>query len=422
MINYRIVAVIKRELREKLMSKAFIFMTILMPVIMFALIGFQVLMARYQGDNGSKIEIVTESPILTEECKKVFSGLEFIRDESWTLYYNTVSGKNLKSYIDGKKQELLSNRLTGIIFIPQTALKDKNVQYYAKTPNKLTIHEKLRGPINNLLIGQYFKEKDLSVAELDFARRSVNFDNFKVTKKEKIEKQGVGNMVLAFVSALLLYMSLLISGTMIMSSVLEEKASKVVEVVLSSVNSRELMTGKILGSAITSLAQMIIWLLPLIIIMSTTWFKLPDKFRFDISFGYLVYFLFNFFLGVVIFQGLFVTIGAIFNDSQEAQQGVFPVILLILIPFFISITMLRNPDNPIAVAASYIPFATILIMPCRFALVDMSFIYPLISCLINIATLIIIFSVAGKIYRVGILRTGTKPTLREVIRWVKSPG
>ncbi len=421
MFNYRILAVIKRELREKLMSKAFIFMTLLMPVIMFAIMGFQALMVLYQGDKGTNIVIATESQDLTDACKKVFSDLDFIKNGTWTVSYKTLSADKLKSYIDSKKKELLSNKLTGIIFIPKKAFEDKHVDYYARTPNKLAIYEKMNGPINNVLIDQYFSTKSLTKEELNFARMSVKFNNFKVSQDNKIVEQGVGNIILAYLFAFLLYLSLLMSGTMTMSSVLEEKTSKVVEVLLSSVNSRELMAGKIIGTSVTSLSQMVIWLLPLIILMTTSWITLPDKFQFDISLGYLVYFLINFFLGMLIFQGLFAMVGAIFNDTQEAQQGVFPVILLIMIPFFISFTMARNPDNQLAVIGSYLPFATIIVMPCRFTLVDMSFIHPLISCLINIATLAVIFPVAGKIYRVGILRAGTKPTWKEVIKWVRSP-
>ena len=420
LFNYRILAVVKRELREKLMSKAFIFMTLLMPVIMFGIMGLQALIALYEGDKGTKIEIVSESDDLTIAFKEAFAGLEFVKDRSWTITYNTVSGRKMESYVETRKQELLSNKLTGIIFVPRTAFKDKKLDYYAKTPNKLTIYEKMNGPINNVLIGKYFSEKELTDEELSFARMSVRFNNFKVSKEKEIEPQGAGNMILAFVFAFLLYMSLIMSGTMTMTSVLEEKTSKVVEVLLSSVSSKELMTGKILGSSITTLVQMIIWLSPLFVLVTTSWITLPESVKIDISFGYLAYFFINFFLGVMIFQGLFAAVGAIFSDPQETQSGAFPVILLILIPFIISFTMIRNPDNPIAVIASYVPFSTVLVMPCRYTLVDMSFIYPILSCLINIATLIVIFHIAGKIYRVGILRTGTKPKWREVFRWVRA--
>jgi ABC-2 type transport system permease protein len=402
------------------MSKAFIFMTFIMPVLMFGFFGLQALMMSFQDDKDTKIEVVTESRDLTEDCKKSFNKLPFVEDGSWTLTYNTVSQKDIEEYIDSKKGDLLSKELTGIIFIPQKALEDKGVEYYARIPNKLTVSVKMNGPVNKILIDRYFKGKAVTDEELAFARKSVQFNNFKVTKEEKIEKQAYGNIILAFVFAILLYMSLMISGSMTMTAVIEEKASKVIEVLLSSVNSRELMAGKVLGNSITALAQMIIWLLPMIVLMSTTWIVLPDKFKFDIGYGHLIYFLFNFVLGLLIYQGLFAMVGAMFNTPQEAQQGAFPVIFLILIPFFISFSMVDNPDNIIAVIASYFPFAAIIVMPCRFTLVDISFIYPLISCIINITTLALIFPIAGKIYRVGILRTGTKPTLREVIRWVKA--
>ena len=420
MLNYRIIAVIKRELREKLMSKAFIIMTLLMPVIMFAVIGFQALMVSFQGDKGTKIEIVTENQDLTEECKESFKNLPFVEDGSWSLSYNTVSHKDIKEYIDSKKGELLSKGLTGIIFIPQKALEDKGVEYYARTPNKMTISLKMNEPINKILIDHYFSGKDLTDEELTFARTSVQFNKFKVTKEEKIEKQARGNIAVAFVFAFLLYMSLIMSGSMTMTAVIEEKTSKVVEVLLSSVSGKELMAGKVFGNSITSLVQMVIWLLPMFVLIATGWRLLPEELKFDIGYGHLIYFLCNFFLGLLIYQGLFVMVGAIFNTPQEAQQGVFPLILLILIPFFLSFSMINNPDNIIAVIASYFPFATIIVMPCRFTLVDMSFIYPLISCLVNVATLAVIFPIAGKIYKIGILRTGTKPGWKEVIKWVKA--
>ena len=299
-------------------------------------------------------------------------------------------------------------------------MEDKGVEYYARTPNKMTISLKMNEPINKILIDHYFSGKDLTDEELTFARTSVQFNKFKVTKEEKIEKQARGNIAVAFVFAFLLYMSLIMSGSMTMTAVIEEKTSKVVEVLLSSLSGKELMAGKVFGNSITSLVQMVIWLLPMFVLIATGWRLLPEELKFDIGYGHLIYFLCNFFLGLLIYQGLFAMVGAIFNTPQEAQQGVFPLILLILIPFFLSFSMINNPDNIIAVIASYFPFATIIVMPCRFTLVDMSFIYPLISCLVNVATLAVIFPIAGKIYKIGILRTGTKPGWKEVIKWVKA--
>jgi ABC-2 type transport system permease protein len=419
LLNNRIIALIKRELREKLMTKSFIIMTVSVPLFMLLIFGLQMLIMLYQGDKGTRIELITQSESLTESYKKYLAKLDFIKDESYIISYNTLPKKSLKDHIEGRKKEILSGKLNGIIYVPSTALKDKQVEYYSKTPNNAAVFEKLNNHINEVLIDQYFSKKGLTDEELKFARMGVKFNGFKVTEKDELEEEGMGNSILAMLFSFLIYFSLIFSGGMTFNSVLEEKSSKVVEVLLSSVNSRELMTGKIIGCTITVFAQMVIWLFPIIILVTTTWIVLPKWLVIDINYGHLIYFLINFLLACLIFQGLYATVGAIFDNPQEAQSGILPVIMLIMIPFFLSFTILRNPNSNLAVVSSYIPFATIFVMPLRFTIADIAVWKLILSQLINVATLMLIFPLAGKIYRVGILRTGTKPTLREVLRWLK---
>ncbi len=419
MLNNRILAIIKRELREKLMSKAFIVMTLMVPLFMFGIIGMQMLILAYKGDKGTRIELITESESLTDSCRKYLAKLDFIKDGTYIITYNTVPRKSIKNHIEGRKKEILSGKLNGVIYVPSTALKDKEIEYYSKTPNNATVFQKLNNHINEVLIDQYFSEKELTDEELKFARMGVQFNGFKVSEKDELKEEGFGNSILAMLFSCLIYFSIVFSGGMTFNSVLEEKSSKVVEVLLSSVNSRELMTGKIFGCTITTFAQMVIWLLPIIILVTTTWITLPKSLVIDISYGHLIYFLINFLLACLIFQGLYATVGAIFDNPQEAQSGFFPVLMLIMIPFFLSFTMMSNPNNNLAVVSSYIPFATIFVMPVRFTIVDIPVWKLILSQLINVATLMLIFPLAGKIYRVGILRTGTKPTLREVFRWLR---
>jgi ABC-2 type transport system permease protein len=420
LLNNRTIAIIKRELREKLMTKSFIIMTLLIPLFMFLMIGLQMLFALYQGDKGTRIELITESESLTDSFKKYLTEQDFIRDGTYIINYDTALRKSLRSRIEDRKKEILSEKLNGVIFVPSTALKDKEIEFYSKTPTNFTIFEKLDNHLNEVLIDQYFSEKELTDEELQFARMGVRFNGFKVSEKDELEEEGFGNTALAFLFSFLIYFSVIFSAGMTLNSVLEEKTSKVVEVILSSVNSTEFMTGKIVGCTVTMFVQMVIWLLPIIILVTTSWIILPKSFVIDISYGHLVFFLINFLLASFIFQGLSATVGSIFDNPQEAQSGFFPVILLILIPFILSFTMMRNPNNPIAVVASYIPFATIIVMPVRFTIVDLPIWKLILSQLINIATLMLIFPISGKIFRIGILRTGTKPTFREVLRWVRS--
>lgn len=419
MFSKKLFSIIKRELREKLMSKTFIISTLLLPVFMFGIIGIQSALISYGGDEGTTVEIVTDSELLTEKFSTFIDELEFVKDSSYVISYYTLELRDIDEYIDVKRLELSNGNLSGLIYIPSSSLTDKQIIYYSNTPSNHAITERLDGHINKVLLDEYFKDKDISEDELAFVRKRVDIKSFKVSEEEDVETEGIGNQILAFIFTFMLYISLMMMGQMTMQSVLEEKSSKIVEILLSSVNSKELMSGKIIGTAIMGAIQMIIWLSPAIVLVTTAWFALPSELTVDITIVHLIYFIFNYFLGLLIYLGLFAAVGAIFDNTQEAQSGVWPIMLLIMIPFFISLSLMRNPTNPIGEIASLIPFATIIVMPARITSVDIPAWQIVFSILINFATILILYPIAGKIYRIGILRTGKKPKWSEVIKWVK---
>lgn len=418
MLNNRIIAVFKREVKERVISKGFIFMTILLPLFMFGIIGIQVLLIK-EGSTKFNITVISESVEITNKLENELNSTEAVKEGSLILQFLTMNRDDFKNYLQSKKQEVLDEKITGILYVPSTALKDKKIEYYSKTPQNRRLSELLNRPINKVLIDTYFSNRALSMEELNFARQGIDVAGFKVSKDEGFEEAGYGSLILTYLFTFLLYISLLMMGQMIMQSVIEEKSSRIVEVILSSVSSKELMIGKILGSGVTGLLQMIIWLTPVIMVASTTWFILPPEVSITLNSLQIVYFLLNFFLGLVIFLGLFATVGAIFDNPQDAQSGLWPVMLLIIIPFFIAFSMIENPNSAIAKISSFIPFANIIVMPARMTIAEVPFWELLVSLLISLITLSAIFPLAGKIYRIGILRTGKKPKWSEVIKWIK---
>jgi ABC-2 type transport system permease protein len=317
------------------------------------------------------------------------------------------------------KKDLLEDKLTGIFFVPASSLSNKKMNYYSKNPNNQALFNKFRDNINRALVNIHFSDKQLSEKEISFASAGVDINGFRISTDQKVRAEGVGNQILSFLFTFLLYLSLLLSGTIMMRSVVQEKNNKIVEVLLSSVNPKELMTGKILGTGITGAAQMAIWLLPLVVIISSSIFVLPQEFMLDISFGQILYVLFNYFIGLITFTGLFAAVGAIFDNEQDAQSGMWPIMVLIMIPFFIGISMTSNPENTIGIVASMLPFASIIVMPARMALVEIPSWQFILTVIVNLGTLAVIFPLAGKIYRVGILMSGKKPKWQEVIKWLK---
>ena len=419
MLNKELKAVIKRELKEKIISKGFIMMTVLIPVFMIGILAFQTMMMNMDDDKHTSIEIITESNELTKLVSEEFDSLAFVKSGYYDFSYATMNEKEFDEMLKVKKALLLDESLTGIVFVPDSSLVDKSVKYYTKNLKNFTVIRKLEGPLNKVLISAYFSGKNLSEEELKYARSGLYIRELKVTREDKLEEEGYGNLMFSYLLSFLLYMSLLFMGSMAMQSVISEKNNRIVEVLLSSVTGTELMTGKIFGSAIMGILQMIIWMIPVILLISTTVFVLPPEFMLDINITLVLYYLVNFFIGLVTFLALFTTVGSMFDNPQDAQAGMWPIMLLIMIPFFIAITMFKNPANSIAEIASLVPFSSIIVMPGRMTLIDVPVWQIILHFVVNIGTLILIFPFAGRIFRIGILKTGKKPSIKEIVKWLR---
>lgn len=419
MFNYRLLAIIKRELQEKLVSKGFLIMTVMLPVLMFGLIGVQTFIMSYDGEESHNIEIISESSSLTLSFQDGLNSDESKKDTLNTFKYSTLSPEGFEMYLEEKNNALTNDKIHGIFYIPNTALEDKKVSYYSKIPKNFKLIDKIDGKINKVLVENYFAAKNIPTEELEYARKSVNISRFKISEDEDAKEEGYGNMILAMIFSLLLYISLIMMGQMVLTSVIQEKTNRIVEVLLSSVTSTELLAGKIIGAAITGVLQMVIWMIPIVLVISTTWFALPQDLIFDITMLQIGYLLFNFLLGLITFVGLFATIGSIFENPQDAQSGMWPVMLLIIIPFFVAMSMLSNPTSPIGLVSSMLPFASIIVMPARMTLVDVPLWQFILSVAVSIGTIFAIFPIAGKIYRIGIMVNGKKPKWSEVIGWLK---
>ncbi|MEJ2614336.1 MAG: ABC transporter permease [Ignavibacteriaceae bacterium] len=419
MFNRRTLGIIKRELRARLLSRSFILMTVLIPVFLMGILAVQTFLIKYQGDEQYSLEVITNQPELTQNLQSEFNNNDQVKAGNLKIAYLTLDSIKFENHLTEIKSEILRKTISGVLYIPQSALNNKGVEYYSLNPNNFSLFNKLKSTVNKVLVDDYFKDRKLTDEEINFARNDVNFTGFKVTEKATFEKTGEGNTILAFLFTFLLYFALILIGTMMMRSVVEEKSNKIVEVLLSSISSKELLTGKILGMSITALIQMAIWLLPVFLLISTTWFVLPPEITLTIGVSHLFYFLFNFFIALITFLGLYATVGSIFDNDQDAQSGGWPLLILIMIPFFIAISIISNPESSIARIASFVPFASLIVMPARMTILDVPIWQIVLSSVINVLVMISIFPVAGKIYRVGILSTGKKPKWSEVIKWLK---
>jgi len=419
MFNKRMLSILKRELKDKILSRTFIVMTLLVPMFMIIIMALPTYLMTVDKDESFNITVISEDNSLTDKLKDEIDKIESVKLGKSKVDFLIRDENGLNEYIEENKKDILNEKITGVVYLPKKSAEDKVLRFYSKNPNNKNVFDKLRNSLNQVLTDNYFTGKNLSKDDIKYARTNVLFETFRISKDEMIKAESKGNRIISFLLTFLLYFSLIFMGTMVMRSVVEEKNNRIVEVILSSVNSHDLMIGKILGSAITGLLQMSIWMTPLILLISTSIFIIPEEFALQIDMSLILYFLFNFFVGLITFLGLFATVGSIFDNDQDAQSGIWPIMMLIMIPFFIAIAIQQNPNNSIGNIASMFPFASIIVMPAKMTLIDVPLWQILFSVAVNLATMFGIFSLAGKVYRVGILSTGKKPKWSEVIKWLR---
>ena len=419
MLSKRTITIIKRELRMKLFSKSFILMTLLVPLFMIMIFSIQYLVHSLADEQRADIIFISDSDEILNKTQSEIYLSESFKSGDLTARFEKTDLNGFSKKLNEIKPDIIAQRIAGVVFIPSSSLQTKGVEYYSSNPNNSSLFYKIKPSINKALVEIYFSGKQLTQDEIKFARKDVEINGFRISSDEKVAQEGYGNRIAMVLFSFLLYMALIFSGAMTMNAVVEEKSSKIVEVLLSSASSTELMAGKIFGTVIVEVIQMIIWLIPVMLLISTSWFFIPPEFMPQMSFGFILYFLFNYSIALITYVALYATVGAIFDNPQDAQSGVWPLLMLIMIPFFIALGLESNAQTTFAVVASLFPFASLIVMPARMILVEVPLWQILLSSLINIIVLIGIFKLAGKIYRIGILLTGKKPKWSEVIRWLR---
>jgi len=418
-ISNRTLAVIKREFKAQVFTKTFIFSTIFVPIIMFGLMAFVTYMMKYEDKKDIHLSLYTPDTELVRLITEEYEKYDGVNHQRFTLSVDKATREEFQVKLELAKKKILEGELNGVFFLPRESSYDKSLEYYSNNPKNQSITRKIRTIVNRALIANHFASKQVSKEDLEFARKQVALTNFKVTEGENVEKDSYGAYIVAFVMAFLLYMSLLMIGMQILKAVVEEKENRVVEVLLSSLRADELMTGKIIATTSAGILQIFIWMLPFILSSLTTLFVLPEKFQFSISLLQIGYFVINYGIGLVTFLGLYAAIGAVFDNMTEAQQGATPIMFLILVPFYICFSLINDPTNSIAEISSLLPFASIIVMPVRMAIIDVPIWQIGLATLVNLVTLMFIFSLSGKIYRIGILKTGKRPNWKEIYQWAK---
>lgn len=413
--------IVEREYLNRIRNRSFVIMTFVSPliVVVFALIiGFLTNM-----NNNSKakdIVIVDESAL----CADVFQNTEAVQYK----YLGKVPLKEAQA-------EVLAQGNYALLYITS----DWKVSFYSEESPSLTLTNDLKSILEKTLFKYNLTEKGIDQKEIEAAKTKIaiqvqNFTGEKTSELDNVMKISIGGM-----AGYLILMFIVIYGNMIMRSVIEEKTNRIVEIIISSVKPFTLMLGKILGTSLAGLTQFAIWMLIFAVLLglAPSFFQIDTPaqvlqegnlqeinhivsalYHFSFAETFIVFLLF-FVGGYLLYSSLYAMVGAMVDNETDTQQFMLPILLPLMLAFYVGMfSVIEEPHGTISVVFSYIPFTSPVVMLMRIPF-GVAWWEVLLSLLILYLTFFLVIKLASKIYRIGILMYGKKPSYREVWKWLK---
>lgn len=434
--------IIGREFNERVRKKSFIITTLLMPVLFLLLMALPSLIMLFSRGEEKRIAVIDRSGIIAPQLE---NGDEL-----------TFEPTDLT--LEEARRELTDR--FGVLVIGEEIIDRPNdVKLYANSSSSISVETNITGQIERIIEAEKLKGYNIEnlsqiLAEVE---THVSMQTFRNDESQEEESQAHSSFVstaLGYILGFVLYMFLLIYGAMVMQSVIEEKNSRVLEVMVSSVRPFELMMGKILGVASVAVVQIVIWAV-LICGMATLALPhmLPDEVMTTAEavrtgmpeatellaasdldpdmlqavtamtdtgylvgiFVYLVLFVFG---GYLLYSAMFAAVGSAVDSVQDAQQLQTPIVIPIIIALMAMLAVIQDPNSPLAFWFSMIPFTSPVVMMARIPY-GIPMWEILLSLVLLYASFLAMVWFAAKIYRVGIFMYGKKPSLKELAKWVR---
>jgi ABC-2 type transport system permease protein len=419
-------AIIKREYLERVRSKWFLIATFLGPVFFAAIIIIPAWLAsrsKATSDVNNTIILDATATGFGQRLSVAIAGESTDKKQMPTV--RVVAPAELAMAESTATSQVMTKDKVGYLVVTDQTVAGETAKYAGRNASSLPDMQQIRTALRQTILASRLEKIGIDnsrTRELTFI--PLNFSTERITERGR-GGSGMASVMFGFAIGFLLYMTIIIYGQTIMSSVLEEKTSRVAEVVMSSVPTNTLLAGKVLGVGAVGLTQQVLWIATTYILLKlrepimarlgapTTSFGLPD-----ISSGAALLFLAFFILGFIFYSSLYAAVGSAVNSEQEARQAATPLMIMIVVAGVFIQPVLLNPTGTTAQVLSLVPITSPIIMPIRMAVTGV----PPLEMAGSIAFLILgcfaALWLASRIYRVGLLMYGKKPTMREMARWV----
>ncbi len=419
-------AIIKREYVERVRSKWFVIATLFGPIFFSAII----IVPAWLSSRSKATSDIYNTTILDATANGFGHRLAINIAGDSTIpgrvpEVRVVAPSMLTRAESTATHEVMDKEKTGYVVVDQQTLAGESARYAGRNATSIADMAQIKSAIRETILASRLEKVGLDnsrMKEITFI--PLDFSTERITEKGRVGS-GIASVMFGFAIGFLLYASIVIYGQTIMSGVLEEKTTRVAEVVMSSVPTDTLLAGKVLGVGAVGLTQQIIWIVTTYVLLQlrapimarlgapTMSFTLPD-----ISLGAGLIFLLFFLFGFIFYSSLFAAVGSSVNSESEARQAASPLMIMIISTAVFIQPVLLNPTGTTARVLSLVPFSSPIIMPIRMAVIGIPPLELAASLGLLAVGCVAALWLASRIYRVGLLMYGKRPSIREMARWV----
>jgi ABC-2 type transport system permease protein len=435
----KVFVVVRREFVERVRTKAFLIGTFLGPLLMVFLMVMPALMMS-GGTRTQRIAIVDATTDgVGARVESQLMAQTFTADGDTLPRYDLTRVAVEPARIEAVRDSMVAltgfseserpGSYSGVLVVSDATVIEGRASYFGGNVGSIETMGRLEGSIAQAVRTARLERAGVDPAVVATAMAGTRMNTTKVEDGRATGESGEASFILAYVMGFILYLAIILYGQQTATSVIEEKSSRIMEVLASSLKPFQMLMGKILGIGAVGLVQLGIWA-GVAFLASSQRGRIAGLFGVDpaamqampipsFPLDLFVVFLLYFVLGFLIYGALFAAIGSMVNAVQEVQQVMMPVMLLVVFGFFGVFAVIKDPNAGIGLTMSFIPFFAPFVMPVRWSMASVPASQLAISLILMVLGLMAVTWVAGRIYRTGILMYGKKPSLREVFRWIR---
>ena len=405
----QVLNIIKWEFINRIKTKLFIFTTFILPVLIGGMTYLPTILMDLEPENSTNVGLVYNDDI------------SFLVKRFQNKTYNSLILQNgLPQFrfirYDLEKEALdsvVNNKIDAYMYIPNSILDTGKVSYFSQSLSNIKIYTSLRRVLNQLVIEQRMLNQNIDVALVSSLSKKIDFETFELDNFGEASKGNeLSSFLVPYLFLMILFMTVFMSGQLLLRSVMEERTSRTIEILLCSVTPDELMKGKILGLGALGMVQMVFYL---------TVGLLATKYKgwAVIEYSQIPLFLIYFITGYLFYAAIFAAMGTFFTSEQEAQQSSGIISVIAVLPIAFASYFITNPGSSFTIASSYFPPLTPFMMIIRLGTESVGINEIFLTTVLMILSCWFLLKISGKIFRTAILLYGKKITIKEVFNWIR---